>query len=87
MLYLEKNDLTGDTGDICVDGVGPENLQSFITDCDEVACLCCECCSDDNPTCNDGELMVSFESGYVRNQYIFSEDLIFDINIVPDTSV
>jgi hypothetical protein len=88
MLYLDKNDLTGDTGDICVDGVGPENLSSFITDCNAVICpsLCCECCPDDDPRCNDGELMVSFDSGYVRNQYIFSEDLTFDISIVSNSS-
>ena len=83
MLYLDKNSLTGDAHDICE--IGADSLENFVTDCEEVTCTCCEyCCYDDDDECNQMELMVSFDDGYDRDQYIFEENLVFDISIVSD---
>lgn len=79
IVTLDQNDLTGDDGAICGNNK-PENFNYFVGDCDEFTCDCCtKCCSDNNPNCNNLEMAINFDSGYERDQYVFSEDLLFDI--------
>ena len=82
MLLLDNNTITGDTAPAC----GLKNLQVFVADCGgaapEVDCPCCsECCQDDGPICNDGDLLARFdpiwEDAYQREDYQFADDLWF----------
>jgi hypothetical protein len=80
--------MTGDSYHICQGHKHkPENLQYFVMDCAEggnVTCKCCDTCCDSSVTaCNKNDtLLANFESSnskdrYRRDQYVFSEDLVF----------
>lgn len=84
MLLLDNNTITGSTTNAC----GLRQLQVFITDCGgddpEVDCesdCCFECCADDEPECNNGELFAqidpNWEDSFERKDYTFSDDLWF----------
>lgn len=80
MITLDKNRLTGDVGFCGANGLAA--LQFSTADCtSEVTCDCCKiCCVDHDSRCNTAEWQVSFDTGYVRDQFVFSEDLVFDIS-------
>jgi hypothetical protein len=49
----------------------------------EVDCNCCDiCCGVDDANCNSQELMGNIDDGYSRDQFVFSEDLVFNENTV-----
>lgn len=79
VLMADKNDLTHGFAAICEDG--SDKLVFFSGDCDsEVNCPCCEmCCSDDDPNCNSAGVIPNLDDTYVRDQYVFSEDLVFTL--------
>ena len=71
ILLLEKNDLEGDVEVFCSVN-HTEALTWFGADCAEVTCSCCNiCCVDSDHNCNSVELVVSFQSGYHREEFSF----------------
>lgn len=77
MFVIDGNDLTGDDSAICGDNQ-PSSLAYMVGDCDELTCACCtKCCYSNAPDCNRMELSSNIDGGYVRDQYVFSEDLKF----------
>jgi hypothetical protein len=82
MLMLDKNSLTGSDSAIC--GDNRQTSLAYLTgDCDEITCECCtKCCNDDDPGCNALVLPANLDGGYSRDQYVFSEDLIFNTNTI-----
>jgi hypothetical protein len=82
MLSLQRNDLVDST-----DGTNPvcdevEVPKYYAADCSsELSCGCCSaCCSDDDPSCQALSLSPSFDGGYDRTHYVFSENLKFSLN-------
>lgn len=77
---MDKNDIGGSAGDICL----LPGLQVFIADCGgtapEFACPCCsKCCKDSDAECNKDLLLISYnptwEDRYERHDYIVSNGL------------
>jgi len=86
----DKNDLKGNAAPICMENGGkPPNLQLMAADCpSEIECGCCDiCCDDSEADCNGLELIANIDEGYARDDYVFSEDLIFHLNTKPKDSV
>ena len=76
MVFLDKNDFTGQVGEICQNL--PSSLNSLVTDCDEVTCPCCKfCCRDSDSRCNEDSVKVISDSRYLRDHAVFSEDGTF----------
>jgi hypothetical protein len=84
MLSLQRNDLVGN-GDGTVNPVCDqvEMPPYFVADCKvpEVNCECCSgCCSDDDPSCFALTSSPSFDGGFNRTHYVFSENLKFTLS-------
>jgi hypothetical protein len=79
MIFIDTNRMTGDMSPICVDG---PDISLASADCKgEVLCNCCDiCCAPDDANCNIQELMGNIDDGYSRDQFVFSEDLVFNEN-------
>ena len=86
---IDNNDLKGFAAPICRDNGMPPNLQMMTADCpNEVECECCDmCCEDSDKDCNGLDLMANIDEGYTRDEYVFSENLIFHFNGDPKDSV
>jgi hypothetical protein len=76
---MDTNRMTGGSSPLCVNG---PDISLMSADCKgEVACACCViCCAPDETNCNTQELQANIDDGYSRDQFIFSEDLIFNEN-------
>lgn len=93
MLLLHDNDLTGHVEYMCGDDA-PQGLEVFSADCGgstpEIGCSCCTaCCQDGKDDCVRGDLLATFdltyENFYQRDQYVFSEDLVFRTQAAGDS--
>lgn len=79
---LDNNRIEGDDSAICNNPSGPQYIAYMVADCNEITCDCCTlCCS--NPTCNNADLVANLDDSYTRNQYVFSEDVVFDLSHLP----
>lgn len=85
MLLLHDNKLTGDIEQMCGENK-PESLEIFTSQCGgpdpPIDCSCCtSCCEDGQADCVRGDLLatfdLSYENYYQRDQYVFSEDIVF----------
>jgi hypothetical protein len=79
---MDTNRMTGGYSPICVNG---PDISLMSGDCKgesrEVNCECCViCCAPDEANCNVQELQANIDDGYSRDQFVFSEDLIFNEN-------
>lgn len=75
-LFVDNNDLTGSLEPVC--SAQPMQLTQMLGDC-TVSCSCCEeCCNPGDDDCNnwDETFRVSIEEE--RDNFVFSEDLIFN---------
>jgi hypothetical protein len=79
MIFIDTNRMTGNMSPICLNG---PDISLASADCEgEVDCGCCQiCCAPNDANCNSQELMGNIDDGYSREQFIFSEDLIFNAN-------
>lgn len=81
---FDNNGFEGTVGDMCTEGVGQVSIDKFITDC-VVECECCSsCCEASDTTCNTEVLVANVKSGYERDQFVFSEDVIYNSNSEPE---
>lgn len=89
MFLADDNNLTGGAEHICA-SVNMGNLEAFATDCPaKLDCDCCQqyCCSNKQNCYDTSDLVANFDldwvqsvsvdSGYDRDEYVFSENLIF----------
>ena len=89
---MDHNNVTGDANVICSHGTQSDNrfkdLKVFIADCGKggiITCACCgECCPIGNDNCNSGGLLANLdphltERGYQREEFVFSEDIVFQL--------
>jgi hypothetical protein len=77
MLMIDQNEISGSDAAVCGDNK-PSKLASFIATCDSMQCDCCtKCCSSNDDSCNTLALQVNSDDKFMRNHYVFSEDLVF----------
>lgn len=86
LIFMDTNRLTGNASPLCVDG---PDFSIMSADCEgndaEVVCGCCQvCCAPGDTACNAQEIQANIDDGYSRDEWVFSEDLIFNQN--ADTS-
>lgn len=93
MILLDDNDITGGAAHIC-GADGPTGPAIMSADCckgdgcttTELECTCCTfCCANDDDCYDHDDLLANhnlawFQTGsdYVRDAYVFSEDIVFN---------
>jgi hypothetical protein len=83
LFFLDTNRMGGDATSVCrVDG--PDVFMTADCKDPEVDCSCCDvCCRDGESNCNAAEVMANVDDGYVRDQFVFSDNLVFYKNVDP----
>lgn len=86
IITLDRNGFEGTDDAICGDNK-PVDLNYFIGDCYGMTCNCCnKCCNENDYNCNNLEMSSNLDGTYERTQYVFSENLIFDIVNASDSA-